>query len=324
MVSIDLKQLNEFFSGYRVADCVVRNSSRFFFLLMKVYLDEEGNELAEQPGLGDKRIVRVEVFGDEPDIVKSDLFGYDWPIHCEMTYPKDKIVIVDLEGRPYFGDICSQPMIPPPPQGGPLGGAVKRVRPIGRSAAILISNARDVLIHEEGEQWNRIGPAFTQDFPAYEGFEDFDGFSLEEIYAVGGSGGVFKFDGKLWKQMEFPTNLGVTSVCCGGDSSVYVGAAFGKIYRGKDHDWELIHDDNLALPYRDMVWHDDSLWCCNDSGIWKFKDGKPGGSLPAGVGACCGHLSVRDGVLLTAGFGGAAWLDSDDQWHTLFLSSELQ
>jgi len=322
---IDNKEaLIENFGDYRIADCVVKNKSRFFFLASKVYHDDQGAELPEQPDDGDKRIIRVEVGGDELDFAKANLTGYDWPVYCEMTYPQDKIVVVDLSGRVYFGDIRSQPMIPGPTDGGLLQGAVTRVRSIGESAAILISTGRDALIHESGEKWNRLGQPFAQDFPAYEGFKDFDGFSTEEIYAVGGSGGVFKYDGKRWAQMEFPTNKGVSSVCCGGDENVYVGSAGGKIYRGKDHEWELIHDDDLALPYRDMVWHDDCLWCGNDSGLWKFKDGKPVDDVPSKASVCCGHLSTRGGVLLTAGFGGAAWLDADGKWNVLFLSVALR
>ncbi len=319
----DQSKLNEHFAGYLIVDCVVQNVSRFYVVAKKVFRDEKGVVLVEQPDDGDKRIVRVDVSEDSPQFAKSELFNYDWPIFCEMTYPEDRIVIVDSDAKPFVGGPGSLPQIPAAFEGGPIHGAVTRVRPIGDSHVHLITSARDVLIRKAEQQWARVGP----DFPRaddVEFFEDFDGFSTEEIYTVGGSGGVFKFDGKRWAQLEFPTNLGVTSVCCGGDGNVYVGSAGGKIYRGKDHEWELIHDDDLALPYRDMVWHDDCLWCCNDSGLWKFKDGKPVDDVPSKAKVCCGHLSSRGGMLLTAGFGGAAWLDADGEWNVLFLSVELQ
>jgi hypothetical protein len=73
-----------------------------------------------------------------------------------------------------------------------------------------------------------------------------------------------------------------------------------------------------------MVWHKNQLWCSNDSGIWCFQDGKPVDALPPKVRVCCGHLSARDDVLLTAGPGGVALMDADDEWHVLFLSVELK
>ena len=285
----------------------------------------EAGEFSEQPDDGDKRIVRVDIIGDEMVLAESGMYHYDWPIYCEFTYPEDKIVIMDLNSLAYFSGPGSVKPIKKAFEDGPLGGAVTHIRPIGKSGIILVSTNRDVLLHKGNQKWERIGENLGGDFPAYEGFKYFDGFSLDEIYAVGGSDVVFKFDGKCWKQMEFPTNIGLSAVCCGGDSQVYVGAGGGKIYRGKDHQWELIHDDNLALPYRDMVWHNGELWCCNDSGIWRFKNGNPVlETFPPGVRACCGHLSSRDGVLLTTGHGGAAFLDKDGEWNVLFLSTELQ
>lgn len=324
MNDVNKEGLNSNFAGYRIVDCTVQKRTHFYFVANKVYRDEEGQEATDQPVDGDKRVIRVIISKEPWAIVKSNLNNYVRPIYCEMTYPQDAIAVIDLEGSPFYGDIRSQPQILPAAKGGPRNGGVTRIRPIGKSNLVMITTGRDVLIREGDQKWARIGSAFVQNFETYEGFSDFDGFSLEEIYAVGGNGGVFKFDGNSWRQLEFPTNIGVSSVCCGGDSHVYVGAGTGRIYRGKDDQWELIHDDEIALPYRDMVWHQDCLWCCNDFGIWQFKDGKPVHDLPAGIGSCCGHLSVRDGVLLTAGFGGAAWLDNDDQWHTLFLFDDLQ
>ena len=52
------------------------------------------------------------------------------------------------------------------------------------------------------------------------GFQDVDGFSEEDMYAVGGKGDIWRYDGKHWYRVDVPVNVRTYSVCCAGDGFV--------------------------------------------------------------------------------------------------------
>ncbi len=160
--------------------------------------------------------------------------------------------------------------------------------------------------------------SFSQDIPrvpderhvgsSEEGFEDFDGWSESDIYAVGGYGDVWHFDGKGWRQIPFPTNEPLKSVCCGGDGQVYISGYEGVTFVGRGDRWKKIFDGGISLGFRDMVWYEDRVWCTSDYGLWTIHEERVCvADVPPTVAACAGHLSVGDGVLLLAGYSGAAF-----------------
>jgi len=176
--------------------------------------------------------------------------------------------------------------------------------------------------------WRLIGselpytysPSTTLDF----GFEDFDAFSPTDMVAVGGAGDVWEFNGQTWRQCAFPTNWGLSAVCCGGDGQVYICAGGGTIYRSRGDRWTRVAEADFALAFKDMVWYEDQLWCTSDYGLWTF-DGKAlrEADVPSGVKICAGNLATRDGVLLVAGYGGAAF-KRDGEWTVIFHDYALR
>jgi hypothetical protein len=68
-----------------------------------------------------------------------------------------------------------------------------------------------------------------------------DAFSPSDVYAVGSSGGVWHWDGVLWRQQEQLTNLHLYSVHCARDGYVYVGGGGGLLLKGRaGMSWENI------------------------------------------------------------------------------------
>jgi hypothetical protein len=81
----------------------------------------------------------------------------------------------------------------------------------------------------------------------------------------------------------------------------------------------------LSLPFRDMVWYEDKVWCSSDYGVWVIKDDKLASAsslLPDGMSVYAGNLSTADGVLLMAGYGGAAFLEKG-VWTKIFSATEM-
>ncbi|MCV4592615.1 hypothetical protein OFC51_26410, partial [Escherichia coli] len=64
-----------------------------------------------------------------------------------------------------------------------------------------------------------------------------DGFSENDIYAAGGKGDVWNFDGDEWRQIHFPSNMLIESICCGQDGYVYIGAQSGTVFKGRKDQW---------------------------------------------------------------------------------------
>lgn len=155
-----------------------------------------------------------------------------------------------------------------------------------------------------------------------DGFNAIDAFAPNDIYCVGGYGDVWRFDGSRWWNCPVPTNLLLESVCCAGDGYVYIGASSGSVLKGRNDNWKMIHKGQMTLPFKDMVWFANKVWCTSDYGVWVIEDEKViEADLPAEIRACSGNLSVADGVMLLAGVWGAAVFDGK-RWDVIISKFE--
>jgi hypothetical protein len=330
----DRHALREHFFGYNILDCVVESARVFYFVAhlgpqqTSDITDDEDD--VDEDEYRPKRVIRLELDSAEGSLRHISLNGFSFMIHIDISFEPDaKPIVMDGDSNAWVNNPGTNGLekeIPAKFEGGLLGGAVARVKSIGGPAICCVAQSRGILIREGVEQWRRLGPEMPSDADAIvsdEGFEDFDAFSDDDIYAVGGDGDVWHFDGRDWRQLDFPSNLETTAVCCAGDGLVYVGLEAGTVYRGRGDSWELIHEDDMTLPFKDMVWYDGKVWCTSDYGIWTIENGSlTTAPVKPGVKVCAGHLSTRDGVLLVAGYGGACFL-KDGGWTTIFHAMEL-
>jgi hypothetical protein len=146
------------------------------------------------------------------------------------------------------------------------------------------------------------------------GFRDLDAFSENDMYAVGGFGDVWHFDGVHWKQRGFPTNVQLATVTCAPDGLVYVSGEGGSLWAGRDESWKKIHSGSASIPWNDVLWFDGKLWLASDYQlrVWDGNEltaveqnGKPVSAR--------GHMDAYDGLLVVAGpefvygFDGISW-----------------
>lgn len=304
------EQYTEHFDGFEIIDVVVQNHNRFYFILRA--FDDENRDV---------RIVRVVRENGELVLVQANLFGYDCDdIHGAMAYPEERLIVMDIESNYFVGKKGTQPQIKAQHAGGPLGGAVVRIKSIGDTSTIIATNACDLLMKHEDETWHRLGPKPDTDVFGAEGFVDFDGFALDDVYAANGAS-LFHFDGERWEKVF---DKPVISVGCMGDGYVYITTwTIGTliVYRGRGKVWEQIYKDKStdthANPIRDTVWHDGKVWLGNWSEQYAFKKGKYVKKFPAGMPGG-GYLSARDGVMVCASSRSAHWHEEGGGWHTLF------
>jgi len=155
------------------------------------------------------------------------------------------------------------------------------------------------------------------------GFRDLDGVVNSSLYACGDKGDVWHSNGKIWKKCAFPSNITLNTVCCAPGGSVYISGYEGETYRGAGDVWKQIAKPELSIPFKDMVWYEDRVWCTNDYGLWWINGDKlEMADVPSEIKVCSGNLSTRDGVLLLAGYYGAA-VRENGEWKVIFNYNEM-
>jgi hypothetical protein len=314
---IEQEDYEKHFEGFQITDCVVRKKDTFYFALTEMYDTSE-----DAPSMYARKKRIVSCFTSKPsDQVWGHLGlkNFDTLFAGLSLYPKEQFVGVDMEGAVYVvgsGEKGIENPIAIAADGGPLRGAISKLKTID-GLTYAAGTGRTVLRRDGKNDWH----GFTKEIPAIEGhgqgFFDIDGFNANDIYCVGREGDVWHYDGKEWKQVPFPSNMALWTVCCAGDGFVYIGAQAGCVFKGRGNTWQLIHKDTMTLPFNDMVWHQGKVWCTSDYGLWEIENDKViKSTAPDEMRACAGHLSVGDGVMLLAGMYGAA-LHNGKEWQML-------
>ena len=203
-------------------------------------------------------------------------------------------------------------------------GGIAKAKTIGQSVFVA-GGGRTVAKRIDKSQWDHLTkslpPGKTRDSF---GFKDVDGFTEDHLYAAGGAGDVWRLEDGKWSACAFPSNVLLYSVCTTPTGKVYVSGTMGSTFVGLRDSWRLLAEPGLSIPFKDMVWHEDRVWCTNDYGVWWIKDDELMlADLPGSVRLCAGYLSARDGVLLLAGHGGAAFLENG-QWTVIYHSGEME
>jgi len=131
---------------------------------------------------------------------------------------------------------------------------------------------RSVLRRKGVGDWEEIGPGTTADDDGLVvGFEDIDGFSSDEMYAVGWRGEIWKYAGGTWSQLDSPISKNLNAVCCAGDGTVYIIGDGGCMLRGQDDVWEVL-DLGRFENLMDVAFFDDSVYVITDFQILKMQD----------------------------------------------------
>lgn len=310
----------EYFLGFGVRDCVVRNSSVYDFVLFQDWDDAKPKPFDEELST---RIASYRALEDEKWRCAM-LTGYGGLMASSSVVPSNQLVAVDRIGQVFSAGVKAggfESDIPGGKGKGPSRGVVDKIKPLN-GFLYGCGDPRSVFKRTGVNQWQEIGP-LPPAGKGEVGFRDFDGFSESDIYAAGGRGDVWHYDGQEWRRISFPTNMWLESVCCGQDGFVYIGAQSGTVFRGRGDQWMLIHQGDLSLAFKDMVWFGDRVYATNDYGLWEIQgESVQRSNEPIEITNCAGNLSAADGVMLMAGAYGAA-LHNGNGWTRLFSLAEL-
>jgi hypothetical protein len=183
---------------------------------------------------------------------------------------------------------------------------------------------RRVLRRDGVETWTDMTTQLRSDLPAREmlgwGFEDVDGFDETEMYAVGGRGDAWRFDGERWHRLDLPSDASLESVCCASDGTVYLGGSGHTIIVGRGDRWELAHRAETNQRFHQLVEFDQRIFGVDDWGTTLYEVSVDGVNpvdtgdhrLPY-QGARC--IATGHGMLLVAGSESASLYDGTTWRH---------
>jgi len=150
------------------------------------------------------------------------------------------------------------------------------------------------------------------------GFNDMDAFSDSDIYAVGGHGDVWHFDGSQWRQMGFPSNVQLATVTCAADGNVYISGEGGSLWIGRKSTWKRVYKGESSLLWNDALWFDNKLWLASDYQfrIWNGKELEQPVTHNGEPVFINGHMDAYDGVLAIASSSVVMTFDGNE-WRTI-------
>lgn len=322
---VDRTRWLEYFDGYFVDGCAVKDAQRLFFL-MQPDVDQDADPLpparllyarADRP-VDQKRFVRGHV-----DFVPAGL---------AFAPHSDAFVIVGNRGEVFSYDGSSgnnEPDLPTTITGSDLRAAVHGLGRVGRTLYV-VGWPRRVWRRRSGGGWDQLsaglpaaehlGPSddvtkalFAQRLRAVAGFSD------DDLYVAGDAGEIWRWDGSLWRRQAV-LKADALVAACAADDRIFIADATGALWSGRGERWTRVTEAS-PYPIADLAWFGGRLWCGMQNGALDRLDGArlTSADAPSEVSPGIQHLDVApDGsCLVAAGRWGAA-LHDGTRWRTLF------
>ncbi|ATB36350.1 hypothetical protein CYFUS_001764 [Cystobacter fuscus] len=159
---------------------------------------------------------------------------------------------------------------------------------------------REVLVRDGPAQWRAIGPGPRPDDHGVVGFEGLHGFSLDELYAVGWQGEVWRGDVQgRWARIDSPTSANLNAVCCAADGQVYAVGDGGMLVRGRGNLWETV-DTGRGETLRDVADFGGEVFVVSDFRILRLRGDRlvPDDRFDSDArpGSCLRLLPAEDGL----------------------------
>lgn len=327
---LDINSWDKYVRGFTIQSATLSSTTRFWFVLTEI------TDSPHRDYLPNIRFLSV----DLKKTIESRFHIYDVN-HFNFTTiafhnkPQPEVVAVDSYGNVYSydtnGDREEEP-IRTELADTELLGVITRIVQINNQ---LFATALDrrIFLRCGRNTWTEITnkrggiPYALQSLQGKSGitlgFNDISAFSDNDIYAIGGQGDIWHFDGSLWKQCPFPTNELLATVCCAGDGNVYITGNMGSVWKGRKDKWKHLLDGKFSTSFKSSEWFAGKLWCGSDYGLWVLEDDHliPPENMPTNVQNACGLISISPdrGYMLTTGPHGASVFDGK-KWELLFSS----
>ena len=224
---------------------------------------------------------------------------------CAVKYPQEQMVAVGETGE---AQVCGSGeehdeeirdgVVKPDDR-----GDLRFVRSIG-GHAYATGMDRQVYRRQGRDEWVCIDESMrpAKDDESLVGFNGIDGVSEKEIFAVGFQGAIWHYNGRTWKELQSPTNIVLSSVCCAGDGNVYACGRRGTLLRGDRRRWEVIDHGKSNEDFWGLAWYQNKLYVSSLRRVLTLEKGDRLRMVDMDEPVTSAyHLSAQDGVLLSIG-----------------------
>lgn len=310
------------FKDWQVVDCAIRDRNIVYVVLRKAIPPDEVTRFWDHEIPTRFVAIYLNERAPEARLGHQGLTGFAHPVCSVAQSPVPQGIVLSCNGDALAMGSGLKDLEKVPSPGERV--ALHKARRIdGRTYAVGM--LRDVYRRVDVGKWERLATGLPvlsrEEISADEtldlGFRDIDGFSEREIYAVGGRGDVWRFDGRKWTACELSTNWPVSTVCCAGDGVVYIGGEGGHVFSGRGDRWRRVVEQDYTVPYNDIVWYDGKLWLSSDFALDQLVDGMIAAAADRGRRVPArGHMDATDGVLVVAAIDHVQMLDGGG-WRTL-------
>lgn len=309
--------------GFNIIDCSVWTNNRLILVAKKDVPDEKYDVLLE--GDRETRAISLTLDNDAIKCGSTKISGFRFP-RSAIERKHEPLVLIssrESEGGIFFRDQS-------------VNGGLEEITPEGKPGPTTSCNTRklkciDGWVYAVGmgrrvfkriaaSQWTPIleGLIWPEQMDYLDmGFEDIHGQTKNNMYAVGGSGDVWHYDGEKWEWCDFPSNEQLSCVLVTPDGTVYISGEGGNLWRGKMHTWEKIHTGASSVLNKDLVWYNNQVWVSSDYQlrVWNGKELV----RPIHNGEeiiMSGNMDVYENLLLVADLNTVMLFDGSD-WHTI-------
>lgn len=119
-----------------------------------------------------------------------------------------------------------------------------------------------------GGAWTKVdqGVFVPDTSKAIAGFLSVDGFSESEIYAVGYGGEIWLYNGKVWRQIDSPTNARLECIRCTSEGYALVSGVGGLILRGRGDSWTEVPQDVTREDLMSLAWLGGTAYIASEEG----------------------------------------------------------
>lgn len=147
------------------------------------------------------------------------------------------------------------------------------------------------------------------------GFNSIDGYSANEIYAVGLDGEIWLFNGAQWQPIDSPTSVALQRVHCAPNGKTYIVGQAGVVLAGREDRWEVIDLGDFSDDLWGVESLNDDVFVSSSKAVFKLADERLEQAAIGsdGIGSAS-FLSAGDGVLWSVGNRHLAFTSDGKNW----------
>ena len=251
--------------GYFIHDCCIL-ASDYFAVCAEEYLPEK--EFDYYTSRGHARIAFYDVGSQKIDHPPS--WGAStWPRHNFfntrlVNMNESELLMIDDSGTVYYGGLGDNKHRE---QKIPTKRLIHNLAKVG-DQIYGIGAGREILKRVGPDTWEPMTLDIIDRKARSQGFSDLAGFSIDDLYAVGGKSDIWHYNGQRWRPLDVSNDFRPLAVCCAEDGYVYIAGAWGMIARGRGDEWEVYCPNPTISAFTAVVSYQGRIFFGSESRVY--------------------------------------------------------